>query len=112
MSAAKPGDGRSGDVPIRWTENDHPTGAGEAHWRSVMSDGREIRGLAFGCPCGCGESWVSVVKGPPTGKGHGPWGWDGNEASPSLQPSIRNTGCTWHGYLEAGVFKPQPESEG
>ena len=34
------------------------------------------------------------------------WKWDGNEAKPTLTPSIlRKSGCRWHGYLTGGEFR-------
>lgn len=47
---------------------------------------------------------IPVVKGPPTGTGRGPWGWDGNEDAPTITPSIWTKGH-WHGYLTAGEFR-------
>lgn len=32
------------------------------------------------------------------------WGWDGNEESPTLTPSIHDLG-NWHGHLVNGVLK-------
>lgn len=56
------------------------------------------------CPCGCGSYIGCVVAGDPT---KGPvWDWDGNVDKPTVSPSIRViSGCNWHGFLTAGVFK-------
>lgn len=45
---------------------------------------------------------IEVKRGAPGG--HRVWGWDGNEDSPTLTPSIHAVG-NWHGYLTAGILK-------
>jgi len=42
---------------------------------------------------------IEVQKGAPGGPRV--WGWDGNEDSPTLTPSIHEPGH-WHGWLRAG----------
>ena len=42
---------------------------------------------------------IPCVIGSPGG--NRVWGWDGNEETPTLQPSIHVIGF-WHGYLTAG----------
>jgi len=60
-----------------------------------------VKGIAFRCPCGCGEeSWLPVrieERG---------WRWDGNMQQPTLTPSVLQSGlpCKWHGYLTAGQW--------
>lgn len=60
-----------------------------------------VGGIAFICPCGCGnESYLPI-----RGQGHSQeWEWDGNREEPTLSPSVFNTGmpCRWHGWLRAG----------
>lgn len=79
----------------------HRTVAGAIEFRSI--DG-EVCGIAFVCPCGCGQdSWLPV-------NGHGrpgpSWEWDGNREAPTLNPSVFNSGmpCQWHGWLRAGMW--------
>lgn len=110
MSVARPGDGKSQDVPITWVAYDRELlkAAGAACWRSI--DGK-LFGFAFGCPCGCGYHYIPVTRGAPRQAEH-VWGWDGDEAKPTLAPSICNTGCQWHGYLKGGVFTPTPARRG
>jgi hypothetical protein len=59
----------------------------------------KIAGLNFACP-GCGQ--VTCVD-------FNTWNWDGNEAAPTLTPSILHNkekgGCGWHGFLTAGQFR-------
>lgn len=67
--------------------------------------GKEMCGIAFRCPCGCGgESWMHVR----TSEYNDGWAWNGNLSAPTLTPSILQSGmpCKWHGYLTAGVFIP------
>jgi len=76
--------------------------AGSIEYRE-RQDG-SVGGIAFVCPCGCGnESYLPL-------RGHGPpheWDWDGNREAPTLSPSVFNTGmpCQWHGWLRAGEWK-------
>ena len=42
---------------------------------------------------------IAIQRGQPGG--HRVWGWDGNEATPTLEPSIHAPG-EWHGYLRKG----------
>jgi len=61
-----------------------------------------VAGVAFKCP-GCGsDSWVSVDEAT----WDDAWHWDGNEAAPTLTPSLGQRCCPWHGYLTAGQFVP------
>lgn len=63
-----------------------------------------VAGIAFRCPCGCGEdSWLPVNR--PGGESRG-WTWDGNLEAPTLAPSVFQSGlpCQWHGYLIAGEW--------
>lgn len=72
-----------------------------------------ITGLLFCCPCGCGdvsgirfENAPPIAGGDPEGAGKR-WTWDGNDAAPTLTPSLaRAKGCKWHGWLRAGRFVP------
>lgn len=72
------------------------------------------RRIVYVCPCGCGEINVLPIHAAPDAfvpKGVAGWTWDGNEAAPTLHPSIRRmNGCRWHGYLKAGVWEPQGDS--
>lgn len=45
---------------------------------------------------------LQIQKGAPGGDRV--WGWDGNEESPTLTPSIHDVG-NWHGYLKAGLLE-------
>ncbi len=51
---------------------------------------------------------VQVAKGPP--QNENVWGWDGNEDSPTLRPSLDAKdiktckASVWHGYLTDGRF--------
>lgn len=60
-------------------------------------------GLRFNLPGSHGH-YIPIVKGPATGTGHGPWGWDGNYDSPTVTPSIYHVGY-WHGFFERGYFR-------
>ena len=75
---------------------------GTAWWmRHFQDPANRITHLYFVCPCGCGD----VFGIPVTQKGSGVWNWDGDEALPTLTPSIlRKVGCKWHGHLTKGIF--------
>ncbi len=59
--------------------------------------------ITFKCSCGCRRITdlpIALVKA------HKAWEWNGNEDLPTITPSIRQmSGCKWHGFLTAGVFK-------
>lgn len=101
-------------VAITWVEacdviapdTDGPTGellckklaAGSSAW--MRKEGKASH-FCFTCPCGCGMITALPVQ-PVSPDG---WHWDGNEKSPSINPSIRQMqGCKWHGYVTKGVF--------
>jgi hypothetical protein len=57
--------------------------------------------LFFDCPRKPGHECSVLLKpwpiiGAPT------WSWDGNEANPTLSPSINCGECGWHGFIQAG----------
>jgi hypothetical protein len=60
----------------------------------------------FNPQCKYDKCIVYVVKGPPQGTHHG---WDGNEESPTLTPSLNcSHRCGWHGYLDHGDLRQAP----
>lgn len=59
-------------------------------------------GMAFVCPCGCGEqSWLPNEEM----NAHG-WTFTGTLDRPTARPSVLQSGlpCKWHGYLTDGVW--------
>lgn len=61
--------------------------------------------LWFKCPCGCGE-----VARIPVGRNEKPalapsWRWNGSLSDPSLEPSVRQLVCGWHGWLRDGYWE-------
>lgn len=73
-----------------------------------ITDPDKVDSLEFRCPrtgkyCGSilvGHKVKPVFGNAPT------WKWDGNFEAPTLTPSINCvSGCGWHGYLTAGVWK-------
>lgn len=64
--------------------------------------------LNYLCPSGCGdERYLPIKVGE---KIPGFWKWDGNEETPTLEPSIRHLdGCKWHGFLKAGKWSTQSD---
>ena len=80
--------------------------AGSIEYRESRFGG-PVAGIAFVCPCGCGnESYMPIRGGG--GAGGPSWEWDGNREAPTLTPSVFNSGmpCQWHGWLRAGVWEP------
>jgi hypothetical protein len=70
--------------------------------------GEPPKHLSFVCPCGCGNiGGVAVGVDPLDRNGNHPvWEWNGDLDKPTVMPSIEFlTGCRWHGFLNAGVFK-------
>jgi len=49
-----------------------------------------------------GPDAIRIQKGPQGGARI--WGWDGNEDSPTLTPSILSLG-EWHGYIRNGILE-------
>jgi hypothetical protein len=57
----------------------------------------------FRCPGECGQVSPIALR-PVVAKGiDQSWEFDGNEGTPTLNPSINHVGC-WHGWLRAGLF--------
>lgn len=64
----------------------------------------EIAAIDYICPCGCGAHGCLTIR--KKGGDSPSWLWDGNEETPTLEPSIqRKAGCRWHGYLTKGVWR-------
>lgn len=64
-------------------------------------------GIDFVCPCGCGDAiWLPLrLTNARANEERPEWQWDGNEAAPTLTPSIRRLErCRWHGYLTNGQW--------
>ena len=82
---------------------------GSFYFRDVAPGAQRF--LSCRCPCGCGGLFSL-----PIGEGVKPaqspsWHWDGQRERPTLSPSIKDLGgCRWHGYLQAGVWKPCEDS--
>lgn len=107
------------DIPVSWVDDLHDFSLwadgpnkigfcrpdladGAAQWK--RADDGCITDLAYVCPCGCKE-WRRVPV-----EGEKKWTWDGNEATPTLTPSILHVSsnaerCHWHGFLTAGFWK-------
>ena len=67
-----------------------------------------VAGIGFRCPCGCGQEGYLPIRMAGRERTQAPeWEWDGNEETPTLTPSVYNSGlpCKWHGFLTAGVWK-------
>lgn len=76
--------------------------AGSFQFTNPDTDGK--RNLIWVCPCGCKE--VRGISVSPVKQEARVWKWDGNEAEPTIAPSIDcKSGCRWHGFLEKGVFR-------
>lgn len=59
--------------------------------------------MIYQCPCGCGIVGRLRFRGSDSGV-HPSWEFDGNEAAPTLKPSVDHVGH-WHGWLTAGEWK-------
>lgn len=67
------------------------------------SSDKETSGMAFRCPCGCGNEGYLPFQPEPSPS----WHWDGNRVAPTLTPSVLWTaGCPirWHGWLRNGEW--------
>jgi len=62
---------------------------------------RTERRMAWVCPGACKSFNLLPIR--PVGGDVQSWAFDGNEAAPTLHPSINHVGC-WHGWLKAGEF--------
>jgi hypothetical protein len=78
------------DVP------DCPAGAFEYY----SQGDREIAGMMYRCPCGCGVLGSLAFRPAPSPS----WQWDGNTEVPTLSPSVHHVGH-WHGFLTKGVWE-------
>lgn len=77
-------------------------------WFEIVTDNSNTRRytwIHYNCPCGCGSvGQLPLVKMGSPHNDH-TWEWDGNEAKPTLSPSIRRLiDCKFHGWLRAGVW--------
>lgn len=59
----------------------------------------------FRCPCGCGD-----IARIPVGRNIKPaispsWAWNGSLTEPTLEPSVHQLNCGWHGYLRDGYWE-------
>lgn len=71
----------------------------------LYRDPSKKAGIEFKCPCGCGLVGYLPINGE--GRPGPSWDWDGDEESPTLSPSVYNTGfpCKWHGWLRNGKWE-------
>ncbi|MBV2147892.1 hypothetical protein KRZ98_06255 [Sphingobium sp. AS12] len=71
---------------------------------ALLTDG--VAGIAFRCPCGCGSEGYLPIQLNGMDRRGPEWEWDGNPETPTLSPSVFNTGmpCKWHGWLLAGEW--------
>jgi len=62
--------------------------------------------MQYNCPCGCGSPGILRVLRPiDAPHDSNTWGWDGDEKSPTLSPSIRRLiHCKFHGHLQNGQW--------
>lgn len=73
-----------------------------SYYPVIRADG-SVAGFKFLCPCGCGnESWLHFK----CDDGLGGWTMTGDIDSPTLTPSVFQTGmpCKWHGWLRGGEW--------
>lgn len=64
--------------------------------------------MQFACPCGCGKAGTIKVRKPGSPDlGSPQWTMSGHPTSPTLRPSVHNTGfpCRWHGWLTNGIWR-------
>lgn len=54
----------------------------------------------FNCPRKPGHECMVLLKPWPISAPT--WTWDGNEAAPTLSPSINCSECGWHGFIQNG----------
>lgn len=74
-------------------------------WIAPCGEGEETS-LWFLCPCGCGAASRITVGHRHKPRAHGPtWEWNGSTTEPTLQPSVNQTGCGWHGWLRDGYWE-------
>lgn len=74
---------------------DTPPGAFEFY----SSGDREMAGMIYVCPCGCGRRGALDFRPHPSPS----WEWDGNRDAPTLSPSVDHVGH-WHGWLRNGEW--------
>lgn len=61
--------------------------------------------LWFRCPCGCGD-FARIPVGKDAKPAVSPsWKWNGSLTEPTLEPSVHQLNCGWHGYLRDGYWE-------
>lgn len=59
----------------------------------------------FQCPCGCGD-FARIPVGRNVKPAQSPsWKWTGPLNDPTLEPSVHQLNCGWHGWLRAGYWE-------
>jgi uncharacterized protein DUF6527 len=99
--------------PLRRMSDPHCDGVGDTPGAMCLVDVTDgaVTGkyLLFTCPRAsttdrviCGVP-IKPLAHPPFNTG---WVFDGNEAAPTLTPSVNCTGgCKWHGFVRAGKLE-------
>lgn len=92
-------------------DHDHRPGAFGFY---IHGDPLVMRGLIYRCPCGCDALHAlpfHPLSADDLKHGRAGWTWDGNEAAPTLSPSIVSHDETgperpvhWHGFLRSGFW--------
>ena len=72
----------------------------------TMAGSNGISMLWFYCPCGCGALGKITVGDnfKPVNCGAS-WRWNGNRENASLEPSVNQRVCGWHGWLRDGYWE-------
>ena len=81
--------------------DDNPTPGAFEYFRD---NERDVAGLFFNCPCGCGRQSALHFRPHPSPS----WEWDGNSEAPTLRPSVHSMPdgkSHWHGWLTAGEWR-------
>ena len=59
----------------------------------------------FCCPCGCG-AFSRIPVGENVKPDQSPsWKWNGSKTEPTLEPSVNQLNCGWHGWLRDGYWE-------
>jgi len=73
---------------------------------AFMTDAAGVRYLLFRSPDGTERGWLSHIPLSPEAKPGPVWQWDGNEAAPTITPSIHRMPSWnkpgWHGWMRQG----------
>lgn len=88
------------DIVAAYCEDIDDVKAKPGAFEFYVDSNRQVAGMIYACPCGCGRTGALPFKPAPSPS----WNWNGDREKPTLTPSVHNVGH-WHGWLTDGVWR-------